>query len=77
METTVAVAEVTADTTVVVTAVVTVVEMVVALVVTSQRPPGMLASHTEVESMTTMPTIGIPVDSCGQLISSGAERPAK
>lgn len=59
------------------TAVAMLVEMVVALVATSQRPPGMLASHTEVESMTTMPTIGIPVDRCGQLINSGAERPAK
>jgi len=80
VETIVAVAEVT-DITAVVMAVampvVTLVEMVVALVAMSQRPPGMLASHTEVEFMTTMPTIGIPVDRCGQLISSGAERPAK
>ena len=53
------------------------VEMVVAPVaMASRRPPGNLASPTEVD-MTAVPMIGIPVNEVGQLMQSGAERPAK
>ena len=70
-----------AETTVVVVAeetAIMVVEMVDALVaMASQLLPGNLASRTEVDTMIILPMIGIPVDECGQLIRSGAERPAK
>jgi len=55
-----------------------VVEMVAALGATASRLLlENLASRTEVDTMIILPMIGIPVDECGQLIRSGAERPAK
>ena len=56
-------------------------EMAVVMVVApvamaSRRLAGNLASHMEVD-MTAVPMTGIPVNEVGQLITSGAERPAK